>query len=483
MAGDLLSSPSPNPGRISSGSWQWCWTCLPTSATGTCLSSIFPWILSALTNSSGYVFLLLTLWSWKGSPLSQEVAHRDLYHLCSSFALARQPVLGIRIFLQTTGLLEAAARFLPCGSDTWQWHMAWMGPRHGHTAGELRPAHEGAALEVAAGTARGGAAGGALPAAPALCRPRPRPIRSPAPSESPRPPLGFPAGGGARPVARALIGRGRCWPRPASGAGKAPRSAGRGSRVAAAAGPVTARAPSAVPLLSLGAARPPPRHRLPVPPCASVAVPGARRSGSRHMARCSGGAAPKGPGPAAAERQRLKEALAEQLRQDLDRWARSGGREGGGPGGAGTRDNRAVPQAAGGGDPLRRDLPIWWRGGAAAPGGAAGAGAAGLRSSGRGAAAAGRHGTRGVTGIPAVSARPRQDWWAGTGTTSLVSCLFFFPSASICFKAFPGRGSTLSLPLEFTEDFSVTSFFASTFVLLLVGHGCTFHLSVLFYGV
>ncbi|XP_071292403.1 BTB/POZ domain-containing protein 8 [Agelaius tricolor] len=37
------------------------------------------------------------------------------------------------------------------------------------------------------------------------------------------------------------------------------------------------------------------------------------------MARCDGGAAPKGPGPAAAERQRLKEALAEQLRQDLDR--------------------------------------------------------------------------------------------------------------------------------------------------------------------
>ncbi|XP_041886145.1 BTB/POZ domain-containing protein 8 isoform X1 [Corvus kubaryi] len=37
------------------------------------------------------------------------------------------------------------------------------------------------------------------------------------------------------------------------------------------------------------------------------------------MARCGGGAAPKGPGPAAAERQRLKEALAEQLRQDLDR--------------------------------------------------------------------------------------------------------------------------------------------------------------------
>ncbi|KAJ7411122.1 hypothetical protein BTVI_51009 [Pitangus sulphuratus] len=38
------------------------------------------------------------------------------------------------------------------------------------------------------------------------------------------------------------------------------------------------------------------------------------------MARCGGGgAAPKGTGPAAAERQRLKEALAEQLRQDLGR--------------------------------------------------------------------------------------------------------------------------------------------------------------------
>lgn len=40
------------------------------------------------------------------------------------------------------------------------------------------------------------------------------------------------------------------------------------------------------------------------------------------MARC--GAAPKGPGPAAVERQRLKEALAEQLRQDLGRWAPGG---------------------------------------------------------------------------------------------------------------------------------------------------------------
>ncbi|POI35118.1 hypothetical protein CIB84_001130 [Bambusicola thoracicus] len=37
------------------------------------------------------------------------------------------------------------------------------------------------------------------------------------------------------------------------------------------------------------------------------------------MARCGSGAAPKGPGPGAAERQRLKEALAEQLRQDLSR--------------------------------------------------------------------------------------------------------------------------------------------------------------------
>ncbi|KAM9379487.1 BTB/POZ domain-containing protein 8 [Phaethornis superciliosus] len=37
------------------------------------------------------------------------------------------------------------------------------------------------------------------------------------------------------------------------------------------------------------------------------------------MARCGGGAAPKGPGPAEMERQRLKEALAEQLRQDLGR--------------------------------------------------------------------------------------------------------------------------------------------------------------------
>ncbi|KAM6078767.1 BTB/POZ domain-containing protein 8 isoform 3-T3 [Theristicus caerulescens] len=37
------------------------------------------------------------------------------------------------------------------------------------------------------------------------------------------------------------------------------------------------------------------------------------------MARCGGGAAPKGPGPAAVERQQLKEALAEQLRQDLGR--------------------------------------------------------------------------------------------------------------------------------------------------------------------
>ncbi|XP_064004066.1 BTB/POZ domain-containing protein 8 isoform X2 [Pogoniulus pusillus] len=37
------------------------------------------------------------------------------------------------------------------------------------------------------------------------------------------------------------------------------------------------------------------------------------------MARCGGGAAPKGPCPATVERHRLKEALAEQLRQDLSR--------------------------------------------------------------------------------------------------------------------------------------------------------------------
>ncbi|XP_059678035.1 BTB/POZ domain-containing protein 8 [Gavia stellata] len=44
------------------------------------------------------------------------------------------------------------------------------------------------------------------------------------------------------------------------------------------------------------------------------------------MARCGGGAAPKGPGPAAVERQRLKEALAEQLRQDLGRLLAEGTR-------------------------------------------------------------------------------------------------------------------------------------------------------------
>ncbi|XP_056211855.1 BTB/POZ domain-containing protein 8 [Falco biarmicus] len=43
------------------------------------------------------------------------------------------------------------------------------------------------------------------------------------------------------------------------------------------------------------------------------------------MARC-GGAAPKGPGPAAVERQRLQEALAEQLRQDLGRLLAEGTR-------------------------------------------------------------------------------------------------------------------------------------------------------------
>uniref|UniRef100_A0A8D0F5W3 BTB/POZ domain-containing protein 8 n=1 Tax=Strix occidentalis caurina TaxID=311401 RepID=A0A8D0F5W3_STROC len=44
------------------------------------------------------------------------------------------------------------------------------------------------------------------------------------------------------------------------------------------------------------------------------------------MARCGGGAAPKGPGPAGVERQRLKEALAEQLRQDLGRLLAEGTR-------------------------------------------------------------------------------------------------------------------------------------------------------------
>ncbi|XP_074762658.1 BTB/POZ domain-containing protein 8 isoform X2 [Athene noctua] len=44
------------------------------------------------------------------------------------------------------------------------------------------------------------------------------------------------------------------------------------------------------------------------------------------MARCGGGAAPKGPGPAGVERQRLKEALAEQLRQDFGRLLAEGTR-------------------------------------------------------------------------------------------------------------------------------------------------------------
>ncbi|XP_075281012.1 BTB/POZ domain-containing protein 8 isoform X3 [Opisthocomus hoazin] len=52
-------------------------------------------------------------------------------------------------------------------------------------------------------------------------------------------------------------------------------------------------------------------------PSGRLSVPSG--SGCGHMARCGGGAAPKGPGPAAVERQRLKAALAEQLRQDLGR--------------------------------------------------------------------------------------------------------------------------------------------------------------------
>lgn len=51
----------------------------------------------------------------------------------------------------------------------------------------------------------------------------------------------------------------------------------------------------------------------------------------RHMARYGGGgSAPRGPGPGAAERQRLREALAEQLRRDVGRWARGEARRGGG---------------------------------------------------------------------------------------------------------------------------------------------------------
>lgn len=61
--------------------------------------------------------------------------------------------------------------------------------------------------------------------------------------------------------------------------------------------------------------------------------PRLRHSGTaaqRLMARCGGGSAPRGPGPGAAERQRLREALAEQLRRDVGRWARGEARRGGG---------------------------------------------------------------------------------------------------------------------------------------------------------
>ncbi|XP_068546994.1 BTB/POZ domain-containing protein 8 isoform X2 [Anas acuta] len=44
------------------------------------------------------------------------------------------------------------------------------------------------------------------------------------------------------------------------------------------------------------------------------------------MARCGGGSAPRGPGPGAAERQRLREALAEQLRRDVGRLLAEGTR-------------------------------------------------------------------------------------------------------------------------------------------------------------
>ncbi|XP_040421326.1 BTB/POZ domain-containing protein 8 isoform X3 [Cygnus olor] len=62
------------------------------------------------------------------------------------------------------------------------------------------------------------------------------------------------------------------------------------------------------------------------------------------MARCGGGSAPKGPGPGAAERQRLREALAEQLRRDVGRLLAEGTRSDVTlrAGGAALRAHRAV---------------------------------------------------------------------------------------------------------------------------------------------
>ncbi|XP_066857687.1 BTB/POZ domain-containing protein 8 isoform X2 [Anser cygnoides] len=62
------------------------------------------------------------------------------------------------------------------------------------------------------------------------------------------------------------------------------------------------------------------------------------------MARCGGGSAPKGPGPGATERQRLREALAEQLRRDVGRLLAEGTRSDVTlrAGGAALRAHRAV---------------------------------------------------------------------------------------------------------------------------------------------
>lgn len=130
----------------------------------------------------------------------------------------------------------------------------------------------------------------------------------------------------------------------------------------------------------------------------------------RHMARCGGGgSAPRGPGPGAAERQRLREALAEQLRRDVGRWARGEARRRGGGNGAGNGTG-VLLQAAGGGDALRRDAAGGRRGAAGAQGRAAGQGAAALRPAGQppGGAAAARRGTGRAPALLAVSARPRR---------------------------------------------------------------------------
>ncbi|XP_035188679.1 BTB/POZ domain-containing protein 8 isoform X4 [Oxyura jamaicensis] len=62
------------------------------------------------------------------------------------------------------------------------------------------------------------------------------------------------------------------------------------------------------------------------------------------MARCGGGSAPKGPGPGSAERQRLREALSEELRRDVGRLLAEGTRSDVTlrAGGAALRGHRAV---------------------------------------------------------------------------------------------------------------------------------------------